>query len=98
MAIEGLKIGELGTSNANGQSVAALRLTDRLPNLAVGNFSKRNHHFAIIRINEGFGSLKKLPRSFRGQHNQFKTVVNVLQAIFNGDPGHLATPLVNKPY
>jgi len=59
-----------------------------LPNLPVGDFSKRDNYLTVVRIDQRFRTFKQLPCPLRRKHYELKTVVNFLQAIFNSDSGH----------
>ena len=58
-------------------------------NFAVGDFAQRDDGRLVLRINHGLVPLRELTCAISGNQNHLKAVRNLLEAVFNGNAGHL---------
>ena len=68
----------------------AIRLfEDFHADVSCGYFPQRQHGgFVIFQIQRGFGAISQLPRSPGSDQHEFKEIGDVLQTVFDTDPGH----------
>ena len=57
--------------------------------LAFGDFTKGDDGGLVLRIDHGLMSLRELTRAISGNQNHLEAVRDLLEAVFNGNAGHL---------
>ena len=67
-----------------------LRLAQHLGrDVARGDLAQRQHRgLVVVDRHGGFGAIGQAARALRGQQHQLEQVIDVLQAVFDGDSGH----------
>jgi hypothetical protein len=69
-----------------------LKRTLFLAHVAGRDFSKRQNHLSIVRVDQGLGSLEKLLGSMRGENHEIKTVGNFVETVLYGNARHAIAP------